>query len=156
MTSAYPRADGGRNPESSRLFCDLSMFYSPTGGGIRTYHNAKLNWFASQRLHRYLLIDPGPRESIERPAQNITVVSLPGFKARGDYRVAFSYRRLRAIVQRWRPDVLETGDPWFSGPIGLLFKRRNQVRLWPSRSTARSAATPATTPATGAASAFTR
>jgi alpha-1,6-mannosyltransferase len=105
------------------------MFYGPTGGGIRTYHNAKIDWFASQERYHYLLVHPGPREVVDRPARTVTIVSLPGVRARGDYRLPLSFHRLYAVIRDAHPDVLEAGDPWFSGPLGLLFKRWRHVGL---------------------------
>src|SRR5262249_5855488 len=131
MTTAHHGHAPRRHPSAERsfLFCDVSMFYAPTAGGIRTYHNAKIEWFAAQRQHRYLLIHPGARESVTRPAATVTVLSLPGVRARGDYRLPLAFRRLHAVVRDTGPDVLEAGDPWFSGPLGLLFRRQRHVRF---------------------------
>src|SRR5262245_59693883 len=115
--------------DPSRLFCDVSMFYSPTGGGIRTYHNAKIDWFASQRHHRYLLIYPAASEVTRRPAATVTLVGLPGLRTRGDYRLPVAFTKLHRLVRDARPDVLEAGDPSFSGPLGLLFKRWRHLGL---------------------------
>jgi len=30
-------------------FCDVATFYCRGGGGIRTYYNAKLDWFRRQK-----------------------------------------------------------------------------------------------------------
>src|SRR5262249_2916017 len=97
--------------------------YGPTGGGIRTYHEAKIDWFASQQHHRYLLVHPGPRAAVSRPTPTVTLMSIYGIPVRGGYRIPLDIPHLHAIVRDARPDGLETGDPWFSGPFGLLFKR---------------------------------
>jgi alpha-1,6-mannosyltransferase len=111
------------------LFCDISSFYAPTAGGIRTYHDAKIDWFASQDRHRYLLVHPGPRATVMHPAPTVTCASVYGVRARGGYRLPVDFRGLHTIVRDARPDVLETGDPWFSGPLGLLFKRWRHTAL---------------------------
>jgi len=108
----------------SLTFCDLSPFYAPTGGGIRTYHEAKLAWFAAQQKHRYVLIVPGPQFSIEQRAPTATVVSFYGAPIRAGYRMPLDFAGIRAFVEELRPDVIETGDPWISGPLGLWFRRR--------------------------------
>lgn len=105
-------------------FCDLSPFYTPTGGGIRTYHEAKLDWFAAQRRHRYVLLVPGPAFGVEHRSPSTTVVSVYGAKVRAGYRVPLDFGRMRKVIEDLRPDVIETGDPWISGPLGLWFKRK--------------------------------
>src|SRR5262249_57784083 len=86
------------HPDGGRLFCDVSSFYAPTAGGIRTYHDAKIEWFASQRRHRYLLIHPGPRTSMAHPAPTVTVATVYGPRTRGGYRLPFGRKRVYAIL----------------------------------------------------------
>jgi alpha-1,6-mannosyltransferase len=109
-------------------FCDLSSFYGPTAGGIRTYHDAKLRWFASQQRHRYVLIHPGRRFAVERIAPSVTVITTYGAPAGAGYRLPVDVQRIRNVVRELQPDILETGDPWFSGPFGLWFQRSGYVR----------------------------
>src|SRR5262249_22392287 len=40
------------------------------------------------------------------------------------YRLMFTLRDVRDIIGELAPDVLETGDPWISGPLGLWLKHR--------------------------------
>ena len=121
-----PAHDAGVN---SLTFCDFSGFYTPTGGGIRTYHQAKLDWFASQDLHNYVLLHPGPRFAVERVSPHASTIAVYGGTIRGGYRLPMDFRRIREVVAGLRPDVLETGDPWVSGPLGLLFKRWGYARM---------------------------
>jgi alpha-1,6-mannosyltransferase len=109
-------------------FCDLSSFYGPTAGGIRTYHEAKLRWFAAQQRHRYILIHPGRRFAIERIGSSVTVITTYGAPAGAGYRLPVDVRSIRRFVRELKPDILETGDPWFSGPFGLWFQRSGYVR----------------------------
>jgi alpha-1,6-mannosyltransferase len=104
-------------------FCDVSSLYTPTGGGIRRYHDAKLEWFAGQRRHSYCLIVPGPRFSVTERGPNASIVTFYGAPMRAGYRLPLDVVGIRDYVARLRPDVLETGDPWISGPLGLWFRR---------------------------------
>ncbi len=61
----------GATSGAGLTFCDVSTFYSPTSGGVRTYYRAKLDWFARQDQHQYVLIHPGPRVSVERVASRV-------------------------------------------------------------------------------------
>lgn len=108
-------------------FCDVATFYCRTGGGIRTYYDAKLDWFRRQQHHHYVLIVPGARSSVRALTPWVTVVEARGIElGRGPdgYRIFVDYSRIRAIVRHSKPDVLEAGDPWVSGPLALYFRRK--------------------------------
>jgi alpha-1,6-mannosyltransferase len=107
--------------------CDLSPFYCETGGGIRTYHRARLDWFARQDRHRYILVSAGPRSEVTKLGPAITIVRVFGPRLTKDplgYRFSLDYRFVRDAIRQLGPDVLETGDPWLSSPIGLLLRHR--------------------------------
>ncbi len=114
---------------SSLVFCDVSCLYAPTGGGIRTYHHSKMEWFAQQDTHDYVFVRPGPRAADERPARNVRLITIGGLPAGRGYRLPSNLSVVTSWIGRIKPDVLETGDPWFSGPLGLLAKRRGHTRL---------------------------
>ena len=107
--------------------CDLSPFYCETGGGIRTFHRARLDWFSRQTRHRYVLVAPGPQFSIERPAPHVWLVRVYGVPTSRDpdrYRCLVDYPSIRAFIEQVRPDVLEAHDPFFSLPYALWLRRR--------------------------------
>lgn len=111
--------------------CDLSSFYCEKGGGVSTYHRARLEWFARQTKHRYILISPGPRFSIRQVAPTVLTVHVYGPRASRDpdrYRLLTNYANVRAVVEGFAPDVLETHDPWFSLPIGLMLRYKGPYR----------------------------
>jgi len=126
----YIGATSGASSAGGLTFCDVSTFYSPTSGGVRTYYRAKLDWFARQDRHQYVLIHPGPRVSVERVAPRVWVVQVFGVPAyrRTGYRLLVDYPHLQGLVREVNPDVLETGDPWFSGPMGLVLRKKHDVR----------------------------
>lgn len=109
-------------------FCDLSLFYGPTGGGIRTYHDAKVRWFASQTRHRYVLIHPARRSGTSRPNPTVTIVGVRGLPIRAGYRWPIDIPGVHSAVRECRPDILETGDPWYSGPTGLWLRHTGVLR----------------------------
>jgi alpha-1,6-mannosyltransferase len=111
--------------------CDLSPFYCDAGGGIRTYHRARLAWFANQERHQYVLVAPGPGYRVERLAPAVTAVTVYGprlTRAADGYRLLIDFTAVRDVLHRFAPDVLETGDPWISGPLGLHLRRLGVVR----------------------------
>ena len=125
------RADGIRGgvrtlmppaPPSARAltFCDVATLYCPTGGGIRTYYQAKLAWFSTQQRHRYVLIVPGASARHTDVASGVTVVEVPGRCVNGredSYRLFSRPAEVRRAIRAATPDVLEAGDTWWSGPL---------------------------------------
>lgn len=110
-------------------FCDIATFYCQAGGGIRTYYDAKLDWFRRQRRHRYVLIVPGARSSTRELAPSASVVEVRGMtvgRGREGYRVFLDFSEIRAAIRQFQPDVLEAGDPWVSGPMALFLGRRGE------------------------------
>src|SRR5438552_18686876 len=108
-------------------FCDVTMFYCARGGGIRTYCDRKLEWFARQRRHRYVLIGPGQRPERRVVAPSATIVHIRSIPVRADrdgYRLFVDLPGLSSAVQACAPDVLEAGDPWLSGLLARLLRRR--------------------------------
>ena len=111
--------------------CDLSPFYCEKGGGIRTYHRARIDWFSRQNAHRYLLIAPGPRTRVSAPAPSVQLLQVYGPRLTRDserYRLLLDYRAVRTAIIHAQPDVLEVHDPWFSAGFGLLLRHRGAFR----------------------------
>jgi alpha-1,6-mannosyltransferase len=113
------------------ILCDLSTFYCGKGGGVSTYHRARLDWFARQHAHQYVLISPGPRFEMRQIAASVWTVEVKGPRASRDsdrYRLLLDYPTVRDAIQHFAPDVLETHDPWFSLPMGLIARHRGPYR----------------------------
>jgi glycosyltransferase involved in cell wall biosynthesis len=111
-------------------FCDLATCYCPTGGGIRTYYNAKLEWFRCQTTHRYVLIVPGQRSSTREVSASVTMIEARGVcvsRASDSYRLFRDFAHIRSAIREYRPDVVETGDPWVSGPFALWLRRHDRM-----------------------------
>ncbi len=111
--------------------CDLSPFYCEKGGGIRTYHRARIDWFRRQSRHRYVLISPGPRysaTSLSPAVVHVQVFGVPLARDPDRYRLLIDYPAVRATLAQLRPDILEANDPWFSGPYALRLRRQGVVR----------------------------
>jgi alpha-1,6-mannosyltransferase len=108
------------------VICDVSPLFCPKGGGIRTYHRQKIEWFRRQDEHRYLLITPGPRFRVERIGQTVTVVDIFGPPVTSDpdsYRLMIDLARVCRVIRESRADVLEAHDCWISGPLILTLTR---------------------------------
>jgi len=113
------------------ILCDLSTFYCAKGGGVSTYHRARLDWFARQRAHQYILMSPGRRFAARRPAPSVWTVEVKGPRASRDfdrYRLLIDYSTVRDAIQHFAPDVVETHDPWFSLPMALFARHKGPYR----------------------------
>ncbi len=87
---------------------DTTMFWSPTGGGVRRYLQTKHVWLAGQ---------PGWRHSIAVPriagaaAGDATLPSLP-LPGSGGYRLPLRRAAIARVLCDLCPDLIEAGDPY--------------------------------------------
>ena len=113
------------------LFVDLNTFYNPRAGGIRTYHQAKIDWFQRHPEHHYLLVGPSRYGSHEWIAPNVEYLALPGFQATADPNGYRALLDIRPIVKRLQEDptaILEVGDPWWSAWSFTLLKHLGIIK----------------------------
>src|SRR5262249_61553812 len=115
----------GRKAADRMTLCDLSPFYCANGGGIRTFHHARLDWSRAQTRHRYILIAPGPRFAIDRLSPHAWVARVYGALLSRDadrYRFLLDVPAVRSLVEQVRPDILEAHDPFISMPLAWWFR----------------------------------
>ena len=111
---------------------DVTEFYSPTGGGVRTYLTEKCRWLAtrSRAEWEHVVVVAGPRDAEMRWAQS-RVYSLrgPAVPASPGYHFLVAARKLAAIVRRERPDVIEVGSPYLAPWLARRAARDSGARL---------------------------
>ncbi|MEN8208373.1 MAG: glycosyltransferase [Candidatus Fermentibacteria bacterium] len=92
--------------------CDVNSLYSPVGGGIRVYHDRKLDYFSGQSSHTAALVIPGRDDSLTRrgSASVYTLKSVPLFKS--GYRMIVDSGGLNSALLDFRPDIIEIGSPY--------------------------------------------
>lgn len=94
---------------------DTTMFWSPTGGGVRRYLLAKQAWMSAQPGWRHTLAVPAAGWEAVGPttAQHATVglpsLPLPG---RGGYRLPLRRRAIAERLEQLGPDLIEAGDAY--------------------------------------------
>lgn len=103
---------------------DLNNNYSPVGGGVKTYHHKKLEYFAAHDALTNGLMVPDDHEAIEPQAGGNVIYRIPAppLGKNSGYRLAISVKRMRAIVDHFQPDVIEMGSVW---ALPWLMKRIN-------------------------------
>lgn len=119
---------------------DISEFYSERGGGVRTYVRQKLA--ASARLgHQTIIIAPGPEDREDPvPGGKIVWVKAPILPVDPRYHIFVGGARVRAVLEREQPDVVEGSSPWRGGwfaarcqgpAVKALFMHADPVAVYP-------------------------
>src|SRR6476620_4333756 len=97
---------------------DVCAFYSPHGGGVRTYVEAKLR-AAARFGQEVIVIAPGEREeTIKRgPGAYLVTIPSPMLPVDRRYRYFDDERLLHRTLDAWQPDHVEASSPWSSATM---------------------------------------
>ena len=87
---------------------DATMFWSPTGGGVRRYLQTKHAWLARQPRWRHTIAVPRVAGA---GADAATLPSWP-LPASGGYRLPLRRHAIARVLVELRPDLIEAGDPY--------------------------------------------
>ncbi|EXJ14506.1 glycosyltransferase [Imhoffiella purpurea] len=108
-------------------YCDLTLAYTETSGGIKTYIDQKRRYIADHREDEHILIVPGEedRTTRDRRLTKIEIESplIPGCEP---YRFFWRPDRIRRILEETAPDVIELGS-YFLSPLAA-FRYRDERR----------------------------
>ncbi|MCC6208482.1 MAG: glycosyltransferase family 1 protein [Gammaproteobacteria bacterium] len=88
---------------------DITMFYAPQSGGVRTYLTAKHRALAAMPGVCHSIVVPGATNSAQDGVHSVAAPPIPF--GRG-YRFPLRTRPWRERLERLRPDVIEAGDPY--------------------------------------------
>jgi alpha-1,6-mannosyltransferase len=97
---------------------DVCAFYTPSGGGVRTYVEAKLR-AAARFGHEIIIIAPGERHEVIRRGPGAVLVTMPSPRLPVDrrYRYFNDEAGLHALLDAWQPDHVEASSPWSSATM---------------------------------------
>ncbi|MBX9816152.1 MAG: glycosyl transferase family 1 [Proteobacteria bacterium SG_bin5] len=91
---------------------DVNEFYSPTGGGVRTYVDRKMELMA-ELGHELIVIAPGKRDWIDaRPAGRVIYVKAPPMPFDANYGLFWSAAPVTRLLDELAPDLVEASSPW--------------------------------------------
>lgn len=103
---------------------DITMFYAPASGGVRTYLDAK---------HRRLGLNPGVRHSLlipgadARHTNGVYHVPAPALPFGNGYRFPVRLAPWRKVLKSLQPDLIEVGDPYLTAWAALDARRELDV-----------------------------
>jgi alpha-1,6-mannosyltransferase len=92
---------------------DVNEFYSPTGGGVRTYVDRKIEVLAAMG-HELIVLAPGREDRIEeRPGGGaVHYIRAPGMPFDANYGLFWDAEPLHRRLDALDPDVVENCSPW--------------------------------------------
>lgn len=88
---------------------DITMFYAPASGGVRTYLSAKRAWLLRQPLVRHSLLVPGAQCAEDH---GIYAIPAPPIPFGQGYRFPVREAAWVHALEQLQPDVIEAGDPY--------------------------------------------
>jgi len=103
---------------------DVCAFYTPLGGGVKTYVDRKLRAVQSYG-HELVVIAPGEADGWTEvaPGARLRMIAGPAFPLDPRYRYFDDEARLHAELDSLAPDIVECATPW--GSAGM-------VERWPA------------------------
>lgn len=103
---------------------DMTMFYAPASGGVRTYLDAKHRRLRAYPGVQHSLLIPGDSYSQHDGIYRIPTPPLPFAKG---YRFPIRRTPWRNLLRALRPDLIEVGDPYLTAWAALDAGRRLDV-----------------------------
>lgn len=97
---------------------DVAAFYSPEGGGVKTYIDRKLK-AGPEAGHDIHIIAPGDSDRIEErgPRARIQFLDQPKFPLDRKYHYFRDEVALHAALHAAQPDIVEASSPWRSARL---------------------------------------
>jgi alpha-1,6-mannosyltransferase len=97
--------------------CDLTQFYSPLSGGVKRYVHEKIVHIDKHSVgDEHVLIVPGPKTEVTTNARSrIYSIHSPLLSRTSRYRALLNLRAIEEILERERPDIIESSDPYQIG-----------------------------------------
>jgi alpha-1,6-mannosyltransferase len=97
--------------------CDLTQFYSPLSGGVKRYVHEKIAYISNcSRDDTHVLIIPGPKTEVTSHGRSrVYSIRSPLVSRSSRYRALLNLREMEEILERERPDLIESSDPYQIG-----------------------------------------
>lgn len=111
--------------EPARIICDLTQSYAPVGGGgIGTYLRQKRDYVMAHGDQRLLQIVPGPEDRVIENGRHIWVeIGAEQVRGSPNYRFITRTSAVRAVLERYRPQIIESQCPWVLPWTAINYRR---------------------------------
>lgn len=109
--------------------CDLTQFYSPRSGGVKRYVHEKIAYISNcPSGDSHVLIIPGPKtEATANGRSRVYSIRSPLVSRTSRYRALLNLRAIEEILERERPDLIESSDPYQIGWKAIAVGRALKV-----------------------------
>ena len=109
--------------------CDLTQFYSPVSGGVKRYLHEKIDYIHRHGTrYEHVLIVPGAKTKLKANGRSrVYTIRSPVVSRTAQYRALLNLRTVEEILDRERPDVIESADPYQLGWKALRVGRALRV-----------------------------
>jgi len=109
--------------------CDLTQFYSPLSGGVKRYVHEKIAYISNcSPDDRHVLIVPGPKTEVTTNARSrVYSIRSPLVSRSSRYRALLNLRAIEEILERERPDLIESSDPYQIGWKAIALGRALRI-----------------------------
>ena len=106
---------------------DVTLFYSPTSGGVKRYLNAKHQWLTTHTSALHTILVPG-EQTLLQPGG---VSTLAGGKVPGtfNYRLPLNTSRWIDLLDALEPDAIEVGDAFHTAWAAWRVAQRRGIPL---------------------------
>jgi alpha-1,6-mannosyltransferase len=97
---------------------DVAAFYTPYGGGVKTYIDRKMV-AGPAAGHEIICVAPGPANKVEERGPNARIIYLkdPAFPLDRKYHYFRDVDALYATLDSLKPDIVEASSPWRSARL---------------------------------------
>ncbi len=94
--------------------CDLTQFYSPLSGGVKRYVHEKIAYIQEYSPDdEHVLVVPGEKTELTTSERSrIYSIHSPLLSRTSRYRALLNLRAVEEILERERPDMIESSDPY--------------------------------------------
>jgi len=108
--------------------CDLTQFYSPLSGGVKRYVHEKASYVRERGIDEHVLIVPGEKTGrIGDDQTRIYSIRSPLISRTAKYRALLNLRAVGEILERERPDIIESSDPYQVGWKAISFGKSAKI-----------------------------
>lgn len=104
---------------------DLNNFWSPSGGGVRRYHLERMAFYKNRTDIRLVFLMQDSKNFTEEVSPSLVIEHVKAFKIPGewDYRFIWNPKVIRKYLQKYLPDIVEVGSPYWL-PIAVRWASR--------------------------------